>query len=190
MADLFPEFNKSKNEENVKRLKSGVILLARRELLDPNFEETVVLVCIYGEEGAYGLVLNRPSHMPISEVFDGFSGLSFTREIFIGGPVHQDDLQILQITESPIEGALMVGTGIYVGGEWESVNQMIEEKGVSTRLFLGYCGWGTDQLETEVRAGVWEVYEIDIKRLLLDSPEKLSSNRNDIVTYFETIKIT
>lgn len=188
MADLFPEFNKSKNEENLRRLKAGAILLASRELLDPNFEGTVVLVGFYGDEGAYGLVLNRLSHMPISEIFDGFSGLDFKREIFIGGPVQQDELQILQITESPMEGALMVGSGIYVGGKWESINQMLEDKEVLTRIFLGYCGWGPDQLEAEIRAGIWEVYEIDIKRLLLDSPEKLSSNRNDIVTYFETIK--
>jgi putative transcriptional regulator len=87
-------------QNNLKKLATGSILLARDELKDPNFDSTVVLICVHSLEGSYGLVLNRPSHMPLSEIFDGFHDSKLKREIYIGGPVSQDELQILQVTES------------------------------------------------------------------------------------------
>jgi putative AlgH/UPF0301 family transcriptional regulator len=64
------------------RLKSGSVLLALDTLKDPNFDSTVVLICTYSKaDGTYGLVLNRPSHMPLSEVFDGFRDLDLRRKL-------------------------------------------------------------------------------------------------------------
>lgn len=95
-------------EERVSRLSQGAVLLARDILQDPNFESSAVLICLHSKEGAYGLVLNRPSHMPLSEIFDGFKGLDLKREIFIGGPVQQDQLQVVQVTDEPMEGAFAI----------------------------------------------------------------------------------
>jgi len=113
-------------EENLRRLSSGAVLLSRDLMLDPNFEATIVLVCAHGPEGAYGLVLNRPSHMPLSEIFDGLSGgLDMKREIYIGGPVAQEELQIIQITDSPAEQAFQLAPQIYAGGKWDDLSEMI-----------------------------------------------------------------
>jgi putative transcriptional regulator len=154
------------SEYHLKRLASGSVLLAREVLHDPNFEATVVLICIHSPEGSYGLVLNRLSHMPLSEIFDGVNATNRSREILIGGPVQQNELQILQITETPAEGAYAVTQGLYMGGKWSDMNAMIDSDPVTTRLFLGYSGWGPDQLESEIRLGAWDVYTVDLKQLV------------------------
>ena len=106
------------------RLGNGTVLLARDALQDPNFRFAVVLICIYSKEGgAYGLVINRRSHMPLSEIFDGFSEMVEPREIFIGGPVQQEEIQILQITDEPVPDSRQIAPRVYLGGKWENIDQ-------------------------------------------------------------------
>lgn len=188
MNELTPDFQKNSDQLRQNQLRAGTVLLAKSELVDPNFDTTVVLICVYNKNGAYGLVLNRPSHMPVSEIFDGYSGFNKVKEICIGGPVQQDELQILQVTTSPMEGAYEVVPEVYVGGKWESINQIIEVDGASTRLFLGYSGWGPEQLDFEIKSGAWEIYNVDVKRLLKDPIEKIINNAKEIADYLESIK--
>src|SRR3954466_11615636 len=104
--------------EHMGRIKPGVLLLAR-DMADPNFNATAVLICQHGPEGSYGLVLNRPSHMPISEVFDkapAWAGdVSRRQRIYIGGPVQPEELQILQVTLDPVPGSYHVAPEVYLG---------------------------------------------------------------------------
>lgn len=176
-------------EGNLKRLQAGAVLLARSELRDPNFEATLVLVCVYGQDGVYGLVLNRLVHMPVSEIFDGFSDLNVKKEIHIGGPVQQDELQVLQITELPMDGAYQIVPNVYLGGNWGSIGQIISEDKETTWLFLGYSGWGMEQLQTEVKARAWDVYSVDICKLLTDLPQNFRRSTKEIVKYLESIKL-
>lgn len=161
-------------QDHLDRLKPGALLLAR-DLTDPNFNATVVLVCQHGPEGSYGLVLNRPSHMPLSEVFDkppAWSGaVSRTQKIFIGGPVQPEELQILQVTRDPVPGSYSIAPEVYLGGFWNDVKDILELDPKSVRLFLGYSGWGADQLQREIQARAWEVWQVDVKKLLLGSEE-------------------
>jgi putative transcriptional regulator len=174
-------------EENLKRLRSGSVLAAKDILKDPNFDATIVLVCVYNDQGAYGLVLNRRSHMPLSEIFDGLTRLNLKREVFIGGPVQQNELQILQITDSPEGEVLMVGPDVYIGGKWESPFHMIESNSESMRLFLGYSGWGPGQLDVEVETGAWDVYNVDLKKLLYDIERSLFINNKQLAEYLKTL---
>lgn len=176
-------------EGNLKRLQAGAVLLARSDLRDPNFEATVVLVCVYGQDGVYGLVLNRLVHMPVSEIFDGFFGLNVKKEIHIGGPVQQDELQILQITELPMDGAYQIVPNVYLGGKWGSIGQIINDDNPSTWLFLGYSGWNSEQLQTEVKAAVWDVHRVDIGKLLSDLPQNIMRSTNEIKEYLESIRL-
>jgi putative transcriptional regulator len=189
MINSSNNLNKNDPEGNLKRLQTGAVLLARSELRDPNFEATLVLVCVYGADGVYGLVLNRLVHMPISEIFDGFSGLNVKQKILIGGPVQQDELQILQITELPMDGAYKVAPNVYVGGKWQSIGQIINEDKASTWMFLGYSGWDMEQLQTEVKAAVWDVYRVDICKLLSGLPQNITRSIKEIGEYLESIKL-
>lgn len=154
-------------EEQLNRLRVGSVLLSREALEDPNFKETLVLICLHNDQSTVGLVINRPSHMPLSEVFDVDTPLKdLSRKIYIGGPVQQEALQILQITDIPVEGAYQVAPQVYLGGEWNSLEDILSTDPTDTRLFLGYSGWGPGQLETEIRIGAWEVFSIPPRELL------------------------
>src|SRR6185369_8672758 len=87
-------------EHHAARLAPGVLLAARESMEDPNFRNAIVLLCQHGNEGAYGLVLNRPAHMPLREIFEHPpEGEAGVRRVYIGGPVQPTELQILQIGE-------------------------------------------------------------------------------------------
>lgn len=180
--------------EHVGRLKPGALLLAR-DLNDPNFNSTVVLLCQHGTEGSYGLVLNRPSHMPLSEVFDKppawvsaeGGALAKRLKMYIGGPVQPEELQILQVTETPVAGSFKVAPEVYLGGYWSDLKDILALDPRTLRLFLGYSGWGSDQLVHEVELKAWEVWEIDVKKLLLGPEEAWTGGLNQIKTFLATL---
>lgn len=155
-------------------LAPGILLVASDVLEDPNFNKTIVLLCQHGSEGAYGLVLNRPSHMPLREIFEhpptSPDGRPLTRRVYIGGPVQPTELQILQLGEPVAPETMEIAPGVHMGGKWETLEEILAPEPGALRLFLGYAGWGEGQLEEEVEAGAWEVLRGDIGRLLA-SPE-------------------
>jgi len=160
-SDFDPEAEK-------RELVSGAVLAARGPLNDPNFSSTIVLLCQYGPEGAYGLVLNRPAHMPLSEIFEQPPEIpsSEKRRVYIGGPVQPEELQILQIGESA-PGSTEVAPDVHMGGAWTALDEILSRDPKILRLFLGYSGWAGGQLEQEVELGAWEVFRPDVKKLLL-----------------------
>jgi putative transcriptional regulator len=177
------------SKKRVVRLNNGSVLLARDMLQDPNFIATVVLLCIYNKEGGvYGLVLNRPSHMPLSEIFDGFTDISEPREVYIGGPVQQEEIQIIQITDDPMPESHRVGPRVFLGGKWQDIEQMLSLDVDSTRLFLGYSGWAPGQLEAEIKAGAWDVFHPDVEKLLLNPDRIATPDVEMIAEYLATLQ--
>jgi putative transcriptional regulator len=188
---IFPEFPiDPAAREQLSRLGSGSVLLAKDALEDPNFSAAVVLICKYEkEDGAYGLVLNRPSHMPLSEIFDGFVDSSDRREVYIGGPVQQGDLQVIQLTDLPAQDAYEVAPRVHLGGNWKSIDSVLALDPGSIRLFLGYSGWAPGQLEMEIGAGAWAVFHIDIEKLLMNSRKMLVADIKSIFAYLDTLRV-
>lgn len=180
----------SENKEHLNRLRNGVVLLARDILQDPNFVAAVVLICIYSKDGgAYGLVLNRPSHMPLSEIFDGFSETNEPRKVYIGGPVQQEELQIIQITDDPVADSHLIAPRTYLGGKWENIDQMLVLDADSIRLFLGYSGWAPGQIEGEIEAGAWDVFDrLDLEKLLTNIDRIIAADVKCIADYLETLR--
>lgn len=182
-----PAQNKSNDDttkEYLDRLRDGCILLSREGLQDPNFKVTIVLLCIYNKEGAFGLVCNRPSHMPITEVFNVDNDMKFERRrIYIGGPVDQESLHIIQITDSAAQHAYKIADRVFLGGEWESIEAILTEDPQTTRLFLGYSGWAPKQLEHEITEGAWEVYAVDVEKFLTQWEKPLFQDIEKIRNY-------
>lgn len=177
-------------QEQIGRLGNGAVLLARDVLQDPNFIAAVVLICVYtADGGAYGLVLNRPSHMPLSEIFDGFGDTEDRREVYIGGPVQQDELQIIQITDEAQPQSHQVAPRAFLGGKWESIDQMLALDPDSIRLYLGYSGWSPRQLETEIEAGAWDVYRVDVETLLKNIKKTISADVKKISLFLDSIRL-
>jgi putative transcriptional regulator len=141
-----------------KQLTKGKFLVASRDLLDPNFHETVVLLADYGPNGASGLVINRPSHTTLAELLPGEEALRPRNDtIYIGGPVAQDRLILLiRSAKKPAESH-PVFDDVYISGSASTLRGLTSEEKANFRPYMGYTGWGPGQLESEVARGDWWV---------------------------------
>ena len=132
----------------------GSLLIAAPQLLDPNFRRTVVLVADHGEEGAMGVILNRPSGMTVADAAPDLEPLVGPESpIFAGGPVQPTSGVVLaEVAEAdePVFGDVVLVPGL---GELADV---IDGAG-SVRVFAGYAGWGPGQLDDELAREDWIV---------------------------------
>ena len=133
----------------------GILLVAPPMVRDPNFARTVVLLCEHGESGSFGLVLNRPLSVDLSDILDGLQGDGL---VSMGGPVQKDTLHYLHRHGDMVEDAAEVTDGVYWGGDFAAVRILVDTQITSQhslRFFLGYAGWSAGQLESEIEAGGW-----------------------------------
>lgn len=156
----------------------GHLLLAGAGLFDPNFRRTVILIGEHGEEGAMGVVLNRPSLIPVAEAvppladlpgLDAGDGL-----VYIGGPVQPDAIVVLADFEEPERaGVLVVGSIGFMPGDAEpdSIGGLRQ-----ARVFAGYAGWGPGQLEAELAESSWIVEPTLLADIFTDRPGELWSD--------------
>lgn len=156
------------------RSLTGSLLVATPVLGDPNFDRTVVLVLEHGDDGAVGLVLNRPSDTSVGEPLPEWDDVAaFPSVIFVGGPVAQT--AVIGLARGAVESSegwrpLVGGVGIVdLGTSPEHTATHIEQ----LRLFAGYAGWGEGQLEGEIDAGAWFVVDALPDDVLSPDPERL-----------------
>ncbi|HEX8977669.1 MAG TPA: YqgE/AlgH family protein [Solirubrobacteraceae bacterium] len=131
----------------------GQLLIAGPGLLDPNFFRTVVLVVEHSQEGALGLILNRPSETTVREAAAEIEGLVGPDQlIYVGGPVQPSSLIILAEFEDPSQAALVAfdDVGVLAGGADEAPPEISR-----SRAFVGHSGWGAGQLEAELEREDW-----------------------------------
>jgi putative transcriptional regulator len=135
----------------------GQLLIAGAELFDPNFRRTVVLVTEHGEEGALGLVLNRPAEATVAEAVPGLAPLvDDDAPVFVGGPVDQQSLLVLAEFDDPDDSAATVFDDIgFVRGDADITLAAAATR--RARVFAGYAGWGAGQLDAELDANGWIV---------------------------------
>lgn len=138
----------------------GSFLAAGPELTDPNFVRSVVLICRHDEEGAYGLVVNRPSDVRACDVLTGHAGLAkSSARMFVGGPVSLEALQVLHRVPEHVSGGESIAPGLWIGGDLDELARYItafpDAAERNVRMFMGYSGWGPAQLEYELAAFSW-----------------------------------
>jgi putative transcriptional regulator len=135
--------------ENLK----GHLLVASPHLLDPNFVRTVVLLIHHSEEGAFGVVLNRPADNTIKELWDqvGETPCSSERRVNVGGPV-AGPLMAIHTEEDLAE--LEILPGVYFAAQRDHLEKLLESEH-PYRVFVGHSGWGGGQLENELKEGAW-----------------------------------
>ncbi len=160
----------------VKDLAQGRFLVASRELMDPNFGQTVVLLIRYGEEGAAGLVVNRRTKIPLSRVFEDLKGGKRPSDpAYLGGPVGITGvLGLLRSPDKPKEADLVVGD-VSVTSSKALLEKKVSagEPSSAFRVYLGYAGWGKGQLEREVRIGAWHIFRGGAELVFDDNPGSL-----------------
>jgi putative transcriptional regulator len=141
-------------------VRAGMLLLASPELLDPNFTDTVVLLLDADAEGAMGVVINRPSPVPVVAVLAGWSDIVTEPEVlFRGGPVSPEGALAVALLRDeydvppglrPVSGRLAI---VDLEGEAGDIDGAVD----GVRIFAGYAGWGAGQLEGEIEGGDWYV---------------------------------
>ena len=148
----------------VKALAAGKLLVAARDLGDPNFAETVVLLFEYNPKGAAGLVVNVRADVPLSSVFGQLNlGVNATRPAFVGGPVSRTSALALLRGPAKATGTRLVATGIHLITTREALEDTLAADASPNRcrVYLGYAGWGTGQLERETETGAWHVFDAE-----------------------------
>lgn len=142
----------------------GRLLVATPSLLDPNFVHTVVLMLEHSPDGAVGVVLNRPSEIPLAEALPSWGGVpSDPSVVFAGGPVQMDGVIGLARIGAVGEDAPPVG----VTPLWRGLGTVdldvppgdVFPRVDRFRLYAGYSGWGARQLESELAANSWFVVD-------------------------------
>jgi putative transcriptional regulator len=157
-------------------LKKGVLLVAHPSLTDPNFQQTVVLICEHEAEGTLGVIINRPTAVPLSEALPNVSVLKGTSYVlFAGGPVQPDGiLMLFRIVEAP-ERMRKVIERVYLGLHQETLERVITKPQPTEtfRAYAGYTGWAPGQLEFEMAMGSWAVIPADPTSIFDKAPETL-----------------
>lgn len=157
-------------------LKTGVLLVARPTMEDPNFKRSVVLICDHNEEGSFGLILNRPLKIEedeLSRELNGYdNGLSF------GGPVQPNTLHFLHQLGEQVSDAEQIINTLYWGGDFDRVRELAASRPLKQdelKFFLGYSGWSEGQLESEASNGDWILAPCDLDIVFEVDPEKMWS---------------
>jgi putative transcriptional regulator len=148
----------------VKALAVGKLLVASRELLDPNFAQRVVLLLDYGRDGAAGLIVNVEAAVPLSGLFAHLVlGSNGARPTFTGGPMSPASALALVRSQSPVAGARPVTPGICLVASRDLLEQTLTTPGNPDRfrVYLGRAGWGPGQLERETSRGAWHVFDVE-----------------------------
>jgi putative transcriptional regulator len=141
-------------------LLAGRLLVAAPLLRDPNFMRTTVFIAEYSEDGAVGVVLNRPSDTDVAGVLPAWQGaVSSPAVVFVGGPVAQEGALALARVgglEMPDAGFQPVVDGLGVV-DLESDSVLLAPHLAGMRVYAGYAGWGPGQLDAEIDEGAWYV---------------------------------
>jgi putative transcriptional regulator len=133
---------------------AGHFLVASRYLRDPNFAQSVVLMIHHDQQGAMGVVINRPSDKTVRDVWELIGNDPCDRDdhIYVGGPV-PGPLVALHSLEALSDHEVL--PGLYVSTHKDSIDLIVRRKNVQLRLCSGNAGWGSGQLEGEMEAGGW-----------------------------------
>jgi len=134
----------------------GQLILATADLADPNFAGTVTLMVEHNDDGALGLVLNRPTEVDLKDTWENIGDAPCHHEgvIFQGGPC-PGPLMVLH--DNPACGDNEPCAGVYFSVQEEEVRWLMEHHAGLLRCFVGYAGWDAEQLEAELAVGSWIV---------------------------------
>lgn len=156
-------------------LAPAVFLVAKPELLDPNFAQSVVLVVFPKDAGPVGVILNRPVPVTLKDVFPEEPRLKGRADqLYFGGPVHVNALMFLFRRAAAPQNAFPVVDDLYLSGDGGLLDETLSSSdGQVQRFFLGYAGWATQQLDFEIAQGGWYVVPADLQTVLKGDPKTM-----------------
>lgn len=151
------------------------LLLSMPQLVDPNFARTVVLLCTHGDQGALGLVVNRPLITSGRVTVNLDPPVSTDRElqVWLGGPVEPQSIWMLAGQDPNADGdmpGMQIAEQMYLSTSPHLLRRLLEpDPPPLARLIVGYAGWGPGQLEAELHASAWLMSDVD-RELVFNTP--------------------
>jgi putative transcriptional regulator len=155
-------------------LAAGKFLVASRDLGDPNFAESVVLLVRYDEDAVLGLIVNRPSNVRLSRLSEQLKSAKGRQElIYEGGPVGKSGILALNRARTKLQDADHVFGDVYLVSSKEQLEKSIAASSEASpaRVYLGSAGWTGAQLQREVELGAWYIFKGDADVLFDPNPE-------------------
>jgi putative transcriptional regulator len=159
--------------ETSKSLK-GKLLLDGGKLQGSFFSRTVVLICEHDSEGAFGLVLNRPSENCVGELISGnLSDALKEHTLFVGGPVQPGALSYLHSEGFLADANVM--PNLNLGHSLDTLTELTESFSPTqkVRIFAGYAGWSPGQLDDEMKRGAWLMHPASLDLVFDSDPKQL-----------------
>lgn len=154
------------------KLQKGQLLIAEPNILnDFSFRKTIILLTEHSNKSSVGFILNRPTQYILNNLLVDVK-CDFT--VYNGGPVEQDNLYFIHRIPHLLKGSLKLSGGIYWGGNFEQLQFLLNEKLIKDkdiRFFLGYSGWGINQLEEELDTNSWFVAENTYNNILSEKTD-------------------
>jgi putative transcriptional regulator len=159
--------------EDAKAL-TAIMLVARSELPDPNFADSVLLVMNNLGPAPIGIVVNKPSRVAVSELFPDLKRLSRLRDkVYYGGPVDFGSVWFLFRAATLQQHAIQVFDGVWLSANRDLLLQLLgrDKPMEGLRIFVGHAGWGPGQLEAEINRGDWTLERADSGKIFNAKPE-------------------
>ena len=152
---------------------AGRFLVAARDMNDPNFSATVVLLLRHGDDGAMGLIVNRPTAVLPERVIPDIEGLRrYGGPLFLGGPVQVHFVTFLVRGTADLDGGTQVLPDVHYSTDPGLLAELTSEPtdATSLRVYAGYAGWAPGQLESEIERGGWHVLPGDSAAVFSEEP--------------------
>jgi putative transcriptional regulator len=149
--------------------QKGDLLIAEPAIIgDVSFNRSIVLLADHSNEGSIGFILNKPLEYTINELVPE---LEATFKVYNGGPVEQDNLYFIHKIPELIPDSIEISFGIYWGGDFNKVAELIKDNTIQEndiKFFLGYSGWDSSQLESELKSNSWVVSDNVYKKNIIE----------------------
>jgi len=137
---------------------TAILIIARDGLPDSDFADSIVLVMNNLGPGPIGIIINRPTPAPVSQLFPELKHLAQVRDkVYFGGPVDTESVWFLFHAATPPEHAIQACEGVYLSADRQLLLQLLGRSKPldGLRIFLGHAGWAPGQLEAEIERGDW-----------------------------------
>ncbi|MDQ2696915.1 MAG: YqgE/AlgH family protein [Pseudomonadota bacterium] len=141
--------------------EQGVLVVASPEMPDPRFWQAVILLLTHGEEGTLGLIVNRPTDIPLTEAVPDLDEAAAARHLlYFGGPVAVDTLLFLLRSDDSPAAAQHVLDNVYASGDQRILQQLLARGAPASelRIYVGHAGWAPGQLDAELLGGSWLLF--------------------------------
>ena len=158
-----------------KDIAAGKLLVASRDLNDPNFARTVVLLVHLDEDGVVGLVLNRRTKVPVARALEDLKSAKDRPDLlYSGGPVGRSDVLALARSKAKLDEAERIFGDVYLVNSAALLEKTMAAGGAdSLHVYAGYAGWTPKQLEAEVEIGAWFIFPADAGTVFAANPESV-----------------